>query len=59
MNYAVIEGGVVVNLILWNGAAAYSAGAGRTLVQSDAAHIGDSYAGGVFTPAPQPPAEEF
>ena len=51
MNYAVIDpAGLVVNIILWDGASAYDPGAGNALVQSAAANIGDSYADGVFTP---------
>lgn len=51
MNYAVVNAdNIVVNIILWDGASAYDAGAGHNLVASDAANIGDSYVGGAFIP---------
>lgn len=56
MNYAVIDAGnIVVNLIRWDGVAPYAPGAGLTLVQSDAAAIGDVYIDGTFT---KPEAQE-
>lgn len=43
--------GLVVNAIICGGE--YTPPAGLTLVESDDGNIGDSYAGGVFTPAEQ------
>jgi hypothetical protein len=42
MRYAVIQGGVVVNVILWDGETPYDPGEGATLVQSDTLQIGDA-----------------
>lgn len=50
-----VETGIVINTILWDGEGDLGFGDGFELVQSDTASIGDSYANGVFTPAPQTP----
>lgn len=41
MRYAVIENGVVINVIMYDGTSPYDPGPGRTLVQSDTLQIGD------------------
>lgn len=46
MKYAIIEGGLVVNMALSDSAI------GSNWIQTDSAKIGDSYADGVFTSAP-------
>jgi hypothetical protein len=58
MNYAIIENGIVVNTIEWDGSTPWEAPAGSTIVQiPDGAYvgIGSTYAGGVFSAPPQPP----
>ena len=50
--YAIIEGGIVTNIIVADAAFAASVGA----VPAQNAAIGWSYAGGVFTEPPAPPA---
>ncbi|CAM5772031.1 hypothetical protein LMIY3S_03707 [Labrys miyagiensis] len=52
MRYAVIENGIVVNAIIWDGESEWSPPEGQQVVQSDAATIGDSYDGTSFTPPP-------
>jgi len=49
---AVVVDGVVVNVIVAE--PGFEIGDGSTCVQSDTANIGDTYADGVFTPAPPP-----
>lgn len=49
MRYALIVAGVVSNIVEWDGSRQFPAAG--TLVQSDAANIGDSYNGTTFTPA--------
>jgi hypothetical protein len=60
MRYAVINNGVVENIIAWDGSSSYTPTNGRTLVASDTASIGWEYnsSTGVFSaplPAPQIP----
>ncbi len=55
MKYAVIENGLVTNVILAD--AGFSL-AGKTLVRSDTANINDTYDGAVFIAPPVPPARE-
>lgn len=68
--YAVIENGMVVNVIVWDGKAAMSWGGNQSLIQisqlggassgisqsggGPIPGIGWSYANGVFTPPPEP-----
>ena len=42
MRYAVIENGVVINVIVWDGVTPYDPGEGITVVQSDTLNIGDT-----------------
>lgn len=42
MRYAVISGGIVVNVIVWDGATPYDPGAGNRLERSDTLQIGDA-----------------
>lgn len=50
MNYCLIDAaGNVVNVILYDGISPYKPPEGLTLVQSDVAGIGWTYANGVFT----------
>lgn len=51
MRYAIVQAGVVVNVVLADSPDLAGAGA----VQSDTASPGDSYSGGIFTPAPVVP----
>ena len=57
-NYALIENGIVVNTVLWDGETDWSPPDGQSAVQSDTAGVGWTYSGDVFTPpvAPTPPA---
>jgi hypothetical protein len=60
MNYAIIENGIVSNIVVWDGQAPWNPPVGANAVQiPDGAYIGigSTYANGVFS-AP-PPAEEF
>ena len=52
MKYAVISNGLVVNIILWDGEAPYTAPEGCQLIalQADEAEVGSTYSNGVFTP---------
>ncbi len=56
MNWFIInEAGKVVDTIVWDGDTVnnpYNPGAGLSLVQSDVAGIGWTYANGVFSPPP-------
>lgn len=59
MRYAVIDaGGIVVNIILWDGVSPYDPGAGLTLVPDTdppAAQIGGTHnQDGTFSPPAQP-----
>jgi hypothetical protein len=40
--YVVIEGGVVVNVILWDGETPWAPAPGQTVQQSDTLQIGDA-----------------
>ncbi|MEB1007762.1 hypothetical protein VC862_24590 [Citrobacter braakii] len=59
--YAVIENGMVVNVIIWDGKATMGCGGQQSLIQipqsggGPTPGIGWSYADGVFTPPPSPP----
>jgi hypothetical protein len=58
MTYAIIENGVVVNTIEWDGSTPWKAPAGAAVVLiPDGAYvgIGSTYASGVFSAPPQPP----
>jgi hypothetical protein len=46
--YALVNAGLVTNVVLWDGVSAYSPGG--LLVQSNTANVGDSYDGTTFTP---------
>ena len=59
-NYAVIENGMVVNVIVWDGAAGLGDGDQMIIETVDGCGIGWTYAGGEFIPPPvadQDPAE--
>lgn len=56
MRYAVIENGVVVNTVLWDGTTAWSP-PGLVLPIEDTVSIGFLYADGVFTAPPEPEQE--
>lgn len=50
MHYCIIDGtGNVINVIIWDGVSAYTPPAGTTLIQSNTAGIGWTYANGIFT----------
>lgn len=51
-NYAVIENGVVVNVIVWDGVAALGDGDQMIIETVDGCGIGWTYAGGEFIPPP-------
>lgn len=55
MRYAIVINGVVANAIEWDGSSAWAPPAGATVVQSDTAQVGWSYANGAFTAPPSPP----
>lgn len=49
--YALVENGLVINTIIWDGKSEWSPGDGVTVIQlddSDAVSIGDSYDGSKF-----------
>lgn len=53
--YAVVQSGVIVNVIVWDGVAAWSPPAGASAVSIPdgvVTGIGATYAGGVFGPPP-------
>lgn len=57
--YVLVDGGIVDNIIEWDGVADAEEGSwappeGTTAVPNDEAQIGWSYAAGVFTPPPPP-----
>ena len=54
MRYAIVQGGVVVNIVMWSGDTnEWTPPPGTIAVQSDTACVGDSWDGSVFsTPAP-------
>jgi len=56
-NWMVIDTatGIVVDAIVWDGETPWTAPEGSTVVQSDVAGIGWSYANGTFTAPPVPP----
>lgn len=56
MNYAVVENGVVVNTIVWDGDAWTSPIGSTAIPIPDGAYvgIGSTYANGTFGPPPQP-----
>ena len=51
MRYAVVQDGVVVNVVMWDGVSEWAPPAACTVVQSDTASIGDAYDGEKFAPA--------
>ena len=51
-NYAVIENGKVVNVIVWDGVAGLGDGDQMIIEMVDGCGIGWTYAGGEFTPPP-------
>lgn len=56
MNYTIIESGVVVNIIVWDGTTSWAPPSGGTTVQlPDATYagIGSTYSTGVFGTPPQ------
>jgi hypothetical protein len=57
-NYAVIAGGAVINIVIWDGVSPWTPPAGTTIVPTAGnanAQIGGTYDGSTFTPAPAPP----
>lgn len=46
--------GLVENTTLWDGGKGWAVPSGFNAIQSDTANVGDSYAGGVFTPPAAP-----
>ena len=59
MTYAIVENGVVINTIEWDGQTVWNPPQGRSVVPiPDGAYvgIGSTYANGVFGEPPQPPA---
>lgn len=55
--YAVIENGVVANLIVWDGKASWSAPVSAVTIQvptGSVAGIGSTYSGGAFSAPPAP-----
>jgi hypothetical protein len=59
MTYAIIQNGVVVNTIEWDGVTPWQSPAGTTAVQiPDGAYvgIGSTYDGKTFSAPPQPPS---
>jgi hypothetical protein len=60
MTYAIVENGVVTNIVEWDGMTPWTPPAGSSAVAvQDGAYvgIGSTYANGVFGEPPQPPAE--
>lgn len=58
MNYAIVQGGVVVNTIVWDGQSAWDEPQGSVVVQiPDGAYvgIGSAYDGKTFGAPPAPP----
>ncbi len=51
--YALIENGLVINIILWDGEAEYNPGDNIVIIQNDLAEIGDFYSDGVFSKPPK------
>lgn len=58
MRYAVVQGQTVVNVIVWDGVEGWEPIDGQTLVASEDAGIGWTYADGVFSEPPPPEAPE-
>ncbi|PRX32252.1 hypothetical protein B0G75_104273 [Paraburkholderia sp. BL18I3N2] len=57
MNYALVENGVVVNVIVWDGHSDWQPPNGQTVVQIPDgvyAGIGSTYSNGTFGEPPQP-----
>jgi hypothetical protein len=48
MRYAVIEDGIVVNVIIWDGATEWSPPEGQQVVPSNEAGVGYRYDGAMF-----------
>jgi hypothetical protein len=50
--YAIIENGIVANLVIWDGSSDWAPPAGATAVLApEGTLIGDTYSGGAFTPS--------
>lgn len=60
-NYAIIENGTVVNVVLWDGEAEWSPDAGEAVKTDGTVSIGWSYKDGVFSapPVPEPSQKEL
>lgn len=58
MRYAVVQGQSVVNIIVWDGAEGWEPGDGQTLVATEDAGIGWTYADGMFSEPPPPEEPE-
>jgi hypothetical protein len=59
MNYAIVESGVVVNVVIWDGQTTWQPPSGANVVQiPDGAYvgIGSTYDGTNFGPPTQPPS---
>lgn len=60
MNYAIIENGVVVNTVVWDGSTDWTAPTGAQVVPIPVGAdvgIGSTYDGSTFTPPPPPPGQ--
>lgn len=56
-NWAIIENGVVINAILWDGESPWEPSEGQRVVELPdelSPGIGWTYSGGVFVPPPEP-----
>jgi|GEM_PF-5870019 len=58
MRYVDVLGGVVTNVVNWDGATPYTPTDGGTLIQSNTAQVGYTYSAGVFTFG-SPPASGY
>lgn len=53
-SYAVVNGGVVINVVAWDGKADWSPDTGEVVETNNPVAIGWSYSDGVFSPPPVP-----
>jgi hypothetical protein len=60
--YAIVQSGVVANVVNWDGGAGWSPPAGSTpvlLTATQTVQVGDTYNGSVFSPGTPPAPEPF
>ena len=60
-NYAVVRGGIVENVVVWDGVAEFSVEGSELIAATETARIGGSWDGNVFTfvePTPPEPTPE-